>query len=41
MYDPDIRTDLVQRLRLEIANGTYETPDKLDAALDRLLDGLQ
>ena len=33
-----IRTDLVNRVRNEIAAGTYETSDKLDAALDRLLD---
>lgn len=33
-----IRHDLVNRIRGEIAAGTYETPDKLDAALDRLLD---
>jgi negative regulator of flagellin synthesis FlgM len=34
----DIRQDLVNRIRSEIAAGTYETPAKLDAALDRLLD---
>jgi negative regulator of flagellin synthesis FlgM len=34
----DIRADLVARVRGEIANGTYETPAKLDAALNRLLD---
>jgi len=33
-----VRTDLVNRLRSEIASGAYETPEKLDAALDRLLD---
>lgn len=33
-----IRQDLVNRIRAEIAAGTYETPEKLDAALDRLLD---
>jgi anti-sigma28 factor (negative regulator of flagellin synthesis) len=36
---PDgVRTGLVARLRNEIAAGTYESADKLDAALDRLLD---
>ena len=35
-----VRSDLVARVRSEIASGTYETPDKLDAALDRLLDHL-
>ena len=34
----DIRADLVARVRNEIANGTYETPDKLDAAISRMLD---
>lgn len=33
-----IRQDLVGRIRSEIAAGTYETPDKMDAALNRLLD---
>ncbi|HEY4232138.1 MAG TPA: flagellar biosynthesis anti-sigma factor FlgM [Lacipirellulaceae bacterium] len=33
-----VRQDLVNRIRNEIAAGTYETPDKLDAALNRLLD---
>ncbi len=33
-----IRPDLVARVRGDIASGTYETPEKLDAALDRLLD---
>ncbi|MCH2114955.1 MAG: flagellar biosynthesis anti-sigma factor FlgM [Pirellulales bacterium] len=32
------RADLVARVRQEIASGTYETPYKIDAALDRLLD---
>ena len=34
----EIRTDLVARVRQEIASGTYETPEKLDAALDRFLN---
>ena len=34
----DIRADLVARVRSEISAGTYETPDKLDAALSGLLD---
>jgi negative regulator of flagellin synthesis FlgM len=33
-----IRQDVVNRIRSEIAAGTYETPDKLDAALNRMLD---
>jgi negative regulator of flagellin synthesis FlgM len=36
----DIRADLVARLRGEIAAGTYETTEKLDAAISRLLDTL-
>jgi negative regulator of flagellin synthesis FlgM len=35
---PDIRHDRVASIRAEIANGTYETPEKLDMALSRLLD---
>jgi hypothetical protein len=35
-----VRTELVQRIRREIAAGTYETPEKWEAALDRLLDQL-
>ncbi|MDX1963714.1 MAG: flagellar biosynthesis anti-sigma factor FlgM [Pirellulales bacterium] len=37
---PDIRADRVNAIRQQIASGTYETDDKLDAALDRLLDEL-
>jgi hypothetical protein len=37
----DIRIELVQRVRREIAVGTYETPEKWEAALDRLLDRLE
>ena len=35
---PDVRMDLVMRVRSESARGTYETPDKLDAAVGRLFD---
>jgi negative regulator of flagellin synthesis FlgM len=34
----DIRTELVNQIRAQIAAGSYETPDKLNAAVDRLLD---
>ena len=34
----EIRHDLVARIRSEIADGTYETAEKLDKALDRFLD---
>lgn len=33
-----IRTEKVAAIRQAIADGTYETPEKLSAALDRLLD---
>ena len=36
----DIRADLVARIRNEIAAGTYETADKLDSALEGLLDDI-
>ena len=36
----DIRVELVDRVRREIAEGTYETPQKLEAALERLLERL-
>lgn len=35
---PDVRQDVVDQIRAEIANGTYETGDKLDIAASRLLD---
>jgi hypothetical protein len=35
-----IRTELVERVRREIAAGAYDTPEKWEAALDRLLDHL-
>ncbi|HEV2969611.1 MAG TPA: flagellar biosynthesis anti-sigma factor FlgM [Pirellulales bacterium] len=35
---PDIRQDRVNSIRTAIAQGTYETSDKLSGALDRLLD---
>lgn len=38
---PEVRQDLVDRVKREIAQGTYETPDKLDGALAELLIDLQ
>lgn len=35
---PAIRQDRVDSLRAAIASGKYETSDKLDAALEHLLD---
>ena len=36
----DIRFDRVNAIRAAIADGSYETPEKIDLALDRLLDRL-
>ena len=33
---PAIRADLVQRVKSEIATGAYDTPDKIDIAVDAL-----
>jgi negative regulator of flagellin synthesis FlgM len=35
---PEIRSDRVEQLRAQISQGAYETSDKLDLALERLLD---
>lgn len=35
---PEIREERVAAIRAQIQNGTYETAEKLDKALDRLLD---
>ncbi len=35
---PDIRWDRVNTIKAAIADGTYLTDDKLNVALDRLLD---
>jgi negative regulator of flagellin synthesis FlgM len=35
---PDIRQDRVSEIRAQLASGTYETDEKLDIALGRLLD---
>jgi negative regulator of flagellin synthesis FlgM len=37
---PEIRHERVAEIRQQIAAGTYETPEKLEVALDRLLDEL-
>lgn len=39
--DPQVRADLVRRIRAEIAAGTYDTPEKWEAALDKLWKRLQ
>ncbi len=37
---PAIRQDRVNQIRAQIASGTYETADKLDAALSNMLNEL-
>ena len=37
---PEIRTELVERIKAEIAAGTYETPERLEIAVSRLTDEL-
>lgn len=36
----DIRADKVADIKAQIAAGTYETDDKIDGAVDKLLDEL-
>ena len=35
---PEVRSDLVEQIKQSIADGTYESADKLDAAIARLLE---
>ena len=35
---PDVRQDRIDQIRAQIAEGTYETDEKLDVAVGRLLD---
>jgi anti-sigma28 factor (negative regulator of flagellin synthesis) len=35
---PAVRNDRIESVRLAIAEGRYETPAKLDAAVERLID---
>ena len=36
----DVRTDLVSHVRAQIESGKYETEEKLDSAVDKLMDDL-
>jgi len=36
----DVRADRIADIRAQIANGQYETPEKLDAAMSRMFDEL-
>jgi len=38
---PSVRRELVERVKAEIEAGTYETSDRLDAAIDRLIEELR
>jgi negative regulator of flagellin synthesis FlgM len=38
---PDIRYEKINEIRAQLAAGTYDTPEKLEVALDRLLDDLR
>ena len=38
---PEVRQDLIDRVKAEIEAGTYETDEKLNVALSRLLDDLK
>ena len=37
---PDVRTELIQRVKAEIIAGTYETPERIEIAVQRLMEEL-
>jgi len=37
---PDVRTDLVARVKAEIEAGQYETPERIERAIDGLMTDL-
>jgi len=37
--DEPVRQDLIDRVRAEIEAGRYDTPDKVDAAVENILRG--
>jgi hypothetical protein len=39
--EPMFRAGLVEQIRREIAAGTYDTPEKMEIAFDRLLKRLE
>lgn len=39
-FPEGVRADLVARVRQQIADGTYDTPERWDAALDQLSQSL-
>ena len=36
-----IRRELVARVKAQIANGTYDTPEKFEAAFLKMLEGIE
>ena len=38
---PEVRQELIDRVRGEIADGNYDTPEKLDASLEALITDLE
>ncbi|MDO4628267.1 MAG: hypothetical protein Q4C70_03710 [Planctomycetia bacterium] len=36
----NVRMDLVNRVRAEIATGTYDTPEKMEIAMDKFLSSI-
>jgi negative regulator of flagellin synthesis FlgM len=37
---PPVRTGLVQKVKAEIAAGVYETPERIEVAVERLMEDL-
>lgn len=35
--EPPVRQDLIDRVRAEIEAGTYDTPERVDGAVERIL----
>ena len=37
---PDVRQNLIDQVRTQIADGTYETPQKIDTAIDHMAEDI-
>ena len=37
---PEVRTELIERVKAQIAAGTYETPERIEIAAERLMEEL-
>ncbi len=37
---PDVRHELIARVKAEIESGTYDTPERFDAAVSEMIDDL-